>query len=176
MNEYVTEGIVLHVRNDRESDRSVDVLTRRLGRLDVKVTGGRKPLSKLSPHLDVLNLVRLRLIEKNRFTVVDALGAGKPAGLASPEAMARALVAVNVLRALLPKGAPDPEIWHYLIQGFRSGSWRIGDILRILGYAPEEAACVQCGGRNVAAFGLRGHEFFCARCSAKAPQNEMVYL
>lgn len=176
MNEHVTEGIVLHVRNDRESDRSIDILTRRLGRLDVKVTGGRKPLSKLSPHLDVLSFVRLRLVEKNRFTVVDALGMGKLPGLASPETMAHALIAVNLLRSLLPKGAPDPEIWHYLVQGLRSGSWRTKDILRILGYAPGEATCVMCGRRNVTAFNLKSHDFFCAECAAKAPQKEMVYL
>ncbi len=176
MNEYVTEGVVLHVRNERETDRSADVFTRRLGRVNVKITGGRKPLSKLSPHLDVLNRVRLRLVEKNQFTVVDALGAGRFARLSDPVVMSRALATIALLRALLPKGEPDPEMWHYLVQGFETADWRTADVLKILGYASEEAACGNCGCRPVAAFHLKGHEFFCDRCGARAPKNEMVYL
>ena len=176
MNEYVTEGIVLRVRNERETDRSVDVFTRRLGRLNIKVTGGRRPLSKLSPHLDVLNLVRLRLVEKNQFTVVDALAAGHFPRLGEPPVMAKALATVALLRTLLPKGEPDLEMWHYLVQGLGAGSWRMADVLRILGYASEEAACANCGRRPVAAFHLKSHEFFCDHCGSRAPKNEMVYL
>lgn len=176
MNEYVTEGIVFHVRNVREADRSADVFTRRLGRLDIKVTGGRKPLSKLAPHLDVLNLVRLRLVEKNQFTVVDALGLGKFAGLDAPTGRAQALATIHLLRQILPRAAPDLELWHFLVQAFRSGKWRTADVLRILGYAPEEAACAVCGRRPVAGFHFKSHEFFCERCISRTPQNEVIYL
>jgi recombinational DNA repair protein (RecF pathway) len=177
MNEYVTEGIVLNVRNQRETDRTADIFTRQLGRVDVKVTGGRKPLSKLTPHLDVLSLVKLRLVEKNQIIVVDALseenfGGGKFV----PAVRAHALTLLNLLRFLLPQAEPDERLWHYLVKGFRAGAWRTKDVLRILGYAPEEASCALCGRRPVASFHLKSQEFFCDRCSAKAPQNELIWL
>ncbi len=177
MNEYVTEGIVLHVRNQRETDRSADVFARKLGRVEIKVTGGRKPLSKLSPHLDVLVLVKLRLVEKNQITVVDALQGERFEKLEKDSTLrARALTLIYLLRSLLPKGEPDEALWHYLLRAFRSGEWETGEVLRILGYAPEGASCAACGRRPVAAFHLKDQEFFCSRCVSKAPPNEVVYL
>jgi recombinational DNA repair protein (RecF pathway) len=177
MNEYVTEGIVLNIRNQRETDRTADIFTRKLGRVDAKVTGGRKPLSKLAPHLDVLSLVKLRLVEKNQVMVVDALSEESfGGGRIVPALRSRALSLVHLLRFLLPKAEPDERLWHYLVKGFRAGAWRTGDILRILGYAPEEASCALCGHRPVASFYLKSQEFFCERCSSKAPQNELIWL
>ena len=73
MVEYLTQAIVLDSRPQKENDRTVDIYTKNFGRLRVRVIGGRRILSKLAPHLDIFNLVTVRLVEKNQITVTDVL-------------------------------------------------------------------------------------------------------
>ena len=70
MREYSTEGVVLDRVSSREADLRVTLYTRDLGKIIAKVKSGRAITSKLAPHLEPLNFVRLRIIEKNGFQVV----------------------------------------------------------------------------------------------------------
>ena len=67
MLEFVTEGLVLDKESRKESDIVVTIYTKKLGLIFGNAASARKIASKLGPHLEPLNLVRLRLVKKKRF-------------------------------------------------------------------------------------------------------------
>ena len=75
-NEYFTEAVVLDKEPSGEFDSIAHLYTQELGRVSASVTSARKILSKLNSHLEPLNLVQVRLVEKNRFHVADVLKTG----------------------------------------------------------------------------------------------------
>ena len=77
MLEFVTEGLVLDKEPRKESDTVVTIYTREIGLIFGNAASARKIASKLGPHLEPLNLVRLRLVKKKRFQIADALAIGR---------------------------------------------------------------------------------------------------
>src|ERR1051325_9149952 len=73
MREFLTEAIVLSNDPGRGFDGRVHLYTEKLGKISARVSGGKKILSKLSPHLDPLNLSLVRLVKKGGITLVDTL-------------------------------------------------------------------------------------------------------
>lgn len=177
MREFATEAFILGLRNFRENDRSVFLYTKDLGRVEVKVIGGRKILSKLSPHLDVLNLVNVRLIEKSKFTLADAIT--KNRFLAVREDFKKSSAALNLLfltNFLAPVLMPDLPFWHHLSRAFKSGRIHIGSFLKLLGYDAASAYCESCRRKDVGYFNLEDQSFLCVRCSLKFPENKVIFL
>src|SRR3989344_6343947 len=60
---FKTEGVVLRKMPFGEADFLVRVFTRDFGKMDVLAKGARKTISKLNPHLDILNHIRLQFVK-----------------------------------------------------------------------------------------------------------------
>jgi DNA repair protein RecO (recombination protein O) len=63
-------GIVLSRRDHREADRWYSVFTRERGKLEFLARGGHKPLAKLTPHLEMVSVVDLMLVNGHAFYTV----------------------------------------------------------------------------------------------------------
>ncbi|MFH1186682.1 MAG: DNA repair protein RecO [Candidatus Levyibacteriota bacterium] len=61
MKTYKTEGIVIKRRNLGEADKILTILTKKLGKLQVKAPGIRRIISRRSPHVELLNYVSFSL-------------------------------------------------------------------------------------------------------------------
>lgn len=168
MREYYTLGIVLGSRPSDVSDRMVDLYTKDLGRLQAKVVAGRKLTSKLSPHLSPGNLVEVRLVEKVKFIVADAVI--KERFIRSHEA----LEFLFLLRSLLPEFVPDLQIWHHLVRSLKERKVKNSVILKFLGYNPLLARCEFCSQKNVAYFSITNQVFLCRRCAASSPADVVL--
>jgi len=177
MKEYLTEGIVLNIEHIDEDNNSVDLYTKELGRIKAKVIGGRKILSKLMPHLDVLNLVKLRLVEKKHFIVVDAIAKDIFLELKnSPKKLASVLNFFYVFRAICYPAEPDFRLWYWLVRSFRLKSFNYHEFLKIIGYDPLIACCEICGKKKPEYFSIKDQSFVCYRCHTKFPENTLLYL
>ncbi len=164
MREHLTPAIVLGSKPVGEYDRLVDLYTKELGRLRARVIGGLKVASKLSPHLDVGNLVDVRLVYKNQFTVTDVLGRGRFQGVGFWRA-------IFFIKSLVPERNPDFRLWHEILGGLKASKVKTRNLLRILGYDPLLAECVGCGARQVAYFHTQDQSFLCSFCSQKFKIN-----
>jgi recombinational DNA repair protein (RecF pathway) len=177
MTEYLTQAVVLGLEPRKENDRLADLYTKEFGRLEARVIGGRKVLSKLAPHLEILNLVTVRLVEKKSITLTDVLSDENfTEERKRPGFYPEFLKILFLVRMLTPKVVPDAHLWHYLVRSLRSGEGDIKALLRVLGYDPEHADCDSCGRRPVKAFHPKNQAFFCGECGFKAPPNEIIYF
>ncbi|MDI6734216.1 MAG: DNA repair protein RecO [Patescibacteria group bacterium] len=177
MKDYVTEAIVLGLRSYRETDRMVDFFTKDFGRITAKVAAGRKPLSKFSPHLDVLNLVTLRLVKKENFTVTDVLIKNRfPLLRKKLGSLSRALELAYIIKVFAPLQAVDLNLWHSLIRVFEKTFIDFGFFLKIFGYDPREARCAVCGNKEISSFFLGDHSYLCVNCRTKFPSSELLLI
>ena len=163
MQEYVSDAIVLNAEPNGDLDVRFSLFTKQFGKLKAKAKSARKITSKLSPHLQAGNLVRVRIVEKNGLQVVDALKQSS-IGISPPT--------LYFLDQIVAEGVPEPAVWQECLLG----SFRWPEILRILGWDPEGASCGACGSANPDLFHVRTQEFFCAGCSLKIPQDEVIYI
>lgn len=60
---HKTDGLVLRMMPFSEADFLVRMLTRDFGKIDVLAKGARKSSSKLNPHLDMLNVIRVSFVQ-----------------------------------------------------------------------------------------------------------------
>ncbi len=177
MVEYLTQAIVLDSRPQKENDRMVDIYTKNFGRLRVKVIGGRRILSKLAPHLDIFNLVTVRLVEKNQITVTDVLTNERfEKERRNSGFYPSAFGIFSLVRALTPLAAPDLHLWHYLAESLRNSDRDVATLLKIFGYDPAHASCDSCGDYPVRFFRTKDQSFFCKDCGLKARADELTYL
>lgn len=166
MKEFVTPAIVLRAAPAGGNDRTADLFTLTLGRLEARMVGARALVSKFAPHADPLNLVTVRLVKKNRYTLADVFTRDRFLALRrAPRALGRALAALAALRALMPKEAPDPRLFHETLRGLSRASLAPADVLAALGYDPRAARCVRCGKSPVHGFAPVDEVFFCDACS-----------
>lgn len=164
MQEFVTDAVVLNSNKYLNGDRGVDLFTRDNGRIQARVKSGFKTISKLSPHLDVMNLVTVRLVKKTNFKVTDALLKDRFAGKRNDlEQFSEALDLIFLIRLLVPPMLPDKELWRFFITGLRESIFNRKMFLRALGYDPEFASCHFCE-RDVKFFFAPDQFFICQRC------------
>jgi len=122
--EYYTEALVLDKEPVGEADSRVFLYTRDLGRIAATAVSARKITSKLSSHLEPLNFVKVRMIHKNRFQIVDAL---KTESLPkNPNNVAIA----HLIKDLTGDEQSDPQLWELLREKQFSGE----EILSALGF------------------------------------------
>ncbi len=179
MREYFTEAIVLGARPYKEYDKLVDLYTKDFGRVTAKVTGGRRVTSKLSPHLDAVNLVDIRLIQKNRFIVADVMIKERFRFLREDvKKNSSVLKLMFLLKSLVPELAPDLQFWHYLIRSFKEAKFSTRFFLKLLGYNPLLASCGSCYVKEVSHFSLVDQSFLCQRCFSKFQPslNKLFYI
>jgi DNA repair protein RecO len=169
MHEYLTEALVLDKTAANETDLTVDLYTKELGRIKAKVTSGQKIISKLSPHLEPLNFSLVRLTEKNGFVVADALTQNKI------KISKQALKLLAAIRELVFFEEIDPKLWFWLKKSLSAKSlFFFGQFLKILGYDPKLAECHRCHSRWVKYFLVADQIFLCRRCGFKIPPNALL--
>jgi recombinational DNA repair protein (RecF pathway) len=166
MIEYFTSALVLDAEDVGELDKRVFLYTKELGKVGAKARSTRKITSKLSAYLEPFNFVKIRLIEKNGFQVVDALNFDKVE--ISPENS----VFLQFIKEMTFEFQPDKQLWFYL----RRKKFSYRQVLKILGFDPDFAVCQICGRKSVAYFSKTEQTFFCRQCAFKIPKNDLILL
>lgn len=165
MKEYATEAIVLNKEPQGELDSRVFLFTEALGKISAKVKSGRRITSKLSPHLEPLNIIQLRLIEKNGFQVADAVAVAK-----------LPVTSLNILRLLngaLMDGHQDYELWAMLRRGLLTARKAVG----LLGFDSEYALCTNCAEKGPGYFSVSESAYYCRGCvEGRGASQEYVLL
>ena len=188
MHEYVSQALVLSLKPYRGDDRTVELFTKELGRLEARVVAGRKTLSKVAPHLNPWDIVTVRLVRKKAFIVADAIAARrhKPLRL-NGRSFFTSLEILFLIRFMTPLLEPDLQVWFFLEEiqknGLTNGRTKkkkedgaVRQLLKIIGYDSSYAVCAQCGAKDVGAFVLGDHEFVCAKCATKFERNALLSI
>lgn len=161
MLEYVTEAVVLDKIDSGELDSRVYLYTRDFGRVSCKVKSTRKITSKLASHLEPLNLITARIVDKNGPQLVDALIIKKYKK--TPELLKIFLL----IKDLTAESQPDLNFWDFLKQ-FLAGDFQEGHsrkVLSFLGFDPIFAKCNHCQKENPVAFYPPDSYFYCKDCA-----------
>ncbi len=155
MLEQVTDAIVLDKEWHGEANARVHLFTKEWGRITVKATSARKITSKLGAHLEPLTIATVRLVQKNHLPrVIDAVRRDK---LSFNE-----FAGVWLIKELAAEYEPDPALWAVARNPARFTHYARA-IMGVLGYDPQCAACVRCGGAP-AHFSTRMLSFVCNKC------------
>lgn len=156
MLEQVTEAIVLDKEWSGEAHARVHLFTKDWGRVVAKATSVRKITSKLSAHLEPLNIVTVRLIQKNHLPqAVDALRTGKLSFDAFP--------GLRLVKELALEYERDHALWEIVRYPAGGPPRYIQNILAVLGYDPQFASCAWCG-QAPAHFSFNALSFACGAC------------
>jgi recombinational DNA repair protein (RecF pathway) len=163
MREYFTEAIILDREESGEQDSRVILYTPGFGKIIAHATSTRKITSKLSPHLEPLNVVQIRLIKKKRFQIGDVL---------RMHAFSKeSFRTFQFLTQVLPLEYPDQELWEFL----KKGNYEMNAVLTALGFDPRGAVCSQCNSASIISFSLEDAAYFCATCFPRAPGNAVQF-
>ncbi|MEK9154457.1 MAG: DNA repair protein RecO [Patescibacteria group bacterium] len=176
MTEYFTEALVIDKSDLADYDATLVLYTKDLGRITAKAKSLRKPISKLSAHLEPLNFSSVRLIEKNGFQIVDALTIDRQNNLrSSPELLIRFLSILRFIKKmtfdlqadyrlwLIIRRIMDPELDEKII--YRA-------LLKILGFDPQFAMCVSCYKKEIEFFSVENQVFLCGQCGRAVWKNK----
>jgi DNA repair protein RecO (recombination protein O) len=188
-----TKAIVLGHRDLAEHDRLYTLLTERRGKLEVRVRGARKTLSKLQPPLSSIAVTRVLIYEgRSRPLLIGVETAERFPALHT--SLWRTRYAARFLRLVdltTRAEAVDREIFELTIESLRSAetaapahapSLRDAFILKLLshaGYRPELDHCVICRSRTVSAVSAAHGGAICEQCVSKdtsaVPADELVF-
>lgn len=157
MKEYFTEALILDKEPSGEFDARIHLYTKELGRIAAKVTSVRKIISKLNAHLEPLNLIDARIVNKNNFQIVDALKFGR--------LPSEFLPIVRAIKELTAEGDPDFSLWTVVSVLTQKNQANLPLVLKVLGYDPKYASCDYCGGQPQL-FSLSAQTFRCDECAA----------
>lgn len=70
---YRTKGFIIKKKDFRENDEIITVYSEEFGKIDLLSRGAKKILAKLTPFLQLFNLVNLEFIEGKNFKTVTAV-------------------------------------------------------------------------------------------------------
>lgn len=191
MAEYFTEAIVLDKKEVGDFDGLISLYTKDLGKVVAKARSIRKITSKLAGHLEPLNFVRVRLVEKNGFQVVDALAPRQKKKIrASIENFSKQLDLLQFIKDATYELQPDQHLWREIRKilsgdfnektiypvrnNISNGVYR--ELLKILGFDPKFAECHHCGDKTIRYFSKTDQIFFCQKCGGKIPKDEVILI
>ncbi|PIR89625.1 MAG: hypothetical protein COU07_01910 [Candidatus Harrisonbacteria bacterium CG10_big_fil_rev_8_21_14_0_10_40_38] len=166
MREHFTEAIVLNREPSFEQDLRVLLYTRALGKISAKITSGRRITSKLSPHLDILNIAKIRLAEGGGFQIADALKIGSLP--LTPESFRT----IHVIEESVIFSEPDFRLWSAL----RHGGNTLRKALAVLGFDPSLASCIRCGYARPRYFSVWASDYTCSWCFASLGSPHHAYV
>ena len=166
MNDISLYAYVVDKYPSGEIDERVVLFTREFGKLSGFLKSGRKINGKLSAHLQILNKVVVRIVEKNKIQVVDAL---KQRSLESERG--RALTFFRLLNQLVSEGEPDLRIWDLL----EKEDIDIRKLLKFSGFDPEHANCARCEIDRINYFLSSDQLFYCDKCLKEGDRNGWVF-
>lgn len=163
MTEYFTKALVLDAEDVGELDKSIYLYTKELGKVIARAKSIRKITSKLAAHLQPFSFVRIRLVEKNGFQIVDALAVSR-IKISQP-----ALAILQFIKEMTLELQPDKNLWFLIKKTFQDlkDNKRISykPLLEVLGFAPKFARCNVCASKVVAYFSKTEQVFLCRRCA-----------
>lgn len=175
MREYLTEALVLDKTAANETDFTIDLYTKELGRIKAKAISGQKITSKLSPHLEPLTFSLIRLTKKNGFVITDALTQDYLKHFrASPIYFGKALKFLSVLKELIYSEEIDPKFWFWLKKALARREIFNNQFLKILGYDPKLAECQKCRFQFIKYFLVEDQVFLCRNCGFKVSGNRLL--
>ena len=182
MREYFTEALVLDKKDSGELDNLIFFYTEKLGKVVARAKSSRKITSKLAGHLEPLNYVKVRLVDKNGFQVVDALTSNRQSALRTPKTSAaqfgQALIFLQFIEAITMELQPDKKIWLTIKKSFKNleeDKFSYKPILQALGFDPQFASCNVCE-KQVDYFSKTEHVFLCKKCAVKIKKDEVVLM
>jgi len=177
MQELVTEAIILESRSGRGKNRQVDLFTKKIGRVRARATSGMKTVSKLSPHLNPLNLSTIRLVNKNIYLITDALTKNSFKKIRKNENhLGKALKTIDLVSKITPLNLQDGNLWFYLENSFKNLEFDNSKLLTILGYNPKLATCINCNNNKVSCFIPSDQSFVCKQCGNKIKKEEIFKI
>lgn len=178
--ETIVAGVVLRRGYMGEYDKWVSLLSPDLGKLRLRVRGGRKPKSKMGMLTEPLCQIKARVIEgrAQKLLVQPQLVRSYVSMRHDLERLTMALALGETLDRWLPEGQAEPEVYAVFIDALEllecgalpitvaaQAVWRW---LAVLGYAPDLSQCARCGamgtGENRECV-IIGGQLFCARCA-----------
>jgi len=185
MTEYFTEAIVLDRKESGEADCLLILYTQDLGKITAKAKSLRKITSKLNGHLQPLNLIKVRLIEKNAmpsgrqgFQAVDALSVNGRGLKKEMAVFAKFLKVLDFIQEMTFELHPDYRLWTAMKKLFNhDGGKNIEEkiiyrgLLKILGFDPQFADCALCRKKEARFFLKEDHLFFCGNCGLNIWKN-----
>ncbi|MEX1014459.1 MAG: DNA repair protein RecO [Candidatus Paceibacterota bacterium] len=179
MEEIVTDAVVLQNRSFAYygNNRNISLFTEKLGRVEATAISGFKITSKLSPHLNPLNLVRVRLINKNKFIIADALTIDTFKNIRKDEYKLKGFFDLFFLvQSLTPQILPDHNLWQEIIERMKKSEIKNKNILNILGYEPSFSDCFKCGKKNIDYFLIEDQLFLCSKCKTKINDDKLIKI
>lgn len=168
---YFPEAIVLDREDVNGFDSRYSVYAKGFGKFFAKATSARKITSKLAPHLEPGNLVKIRVVGNGNFQVVDVLKNSK-ISIPYPD--------LYLLNQILPEHDFEFSIWSLLTKGDPSGQviqnldWRL--VLKALGWDPEHGSCEICQTEKPDFFDIGTQGFFCEKCFGKRREVPNFYF
>ncbi len=172
MTEYSTKALVLGAEDIGEFDRLIYLYTKELGKVAARAKSVRKITSKLAGHLQPLNFIRVRLVEKNGFQIVDALAVSRI------KVSQTSLIFLSFIKEMTFEFQQDKKLWVLIKGAFRdlkiNGKIPYKILLEILGFSPKFAACSVCENKSVNYFSQKEQIFLCRRCALpyQSPADE----
>ena len=172
MLDLTTRAIVLDKEVVGECNTRIFLYTEKLGSVVGYATATRKLVSKLSAHLEPLNIIDVRLVEKkNRsFQIGDALIIEKSYYRKWTSLDTSAVFKImKIFKESSFVGNPDAETWRLFHQmlveqkGFAINEYVI-QFLTILGFNPKYASCALCAASKPNYFLLQDFYFYCYAC------------
>lgn len=197
---YLTRAIILNRFDFRENDSRVVLYSVESGRIDLVARGAKKITSKLSSHLEPLNLVSIMAARGKQFDYVGSAVSEKCyQGIKTNyEKMILAGKAIGVIGKLLRSGERDEKIFGLLKQyldcleekdlarDFKNGQkgggllfyFFVFRLLVELGYKPELRQCVVCKNKidsDSNSFSFLSGGLVCAKCK-NMPKGDKISI
>ncbi len=172
MLDLTTRAIVLDKEDFGEYNARIFLYTEKLGSIIAYATAPRKLISKLAAHLEPLNIVDVRLVEKKNhsFQIGDALIVRS--NLNWKMIPSQALIILKIISMLKEpsfSGNPDAETWELFYNMITrkediSLSQYTAQFLTILGFNPKHAICSRCAIIAPKYFLMQDFYFYCKAC------------
>ena len=184
---YKTEAIVLRTRNIGEADRIVTLYSRDKGKIEGVARGSRRAKSRLMGSTQVFTYGRFLLFSGRSLDTVSQVEIQESFASLREDLvrMAYASYIAELLDVSLEPGEPSEDLFELLYDAFEAldeglspslvTRWFELRLMGLLGYRPQLAACVGCGGEVVEArFSVREGGLLCPRCFPKDPTSIAV--
>ena len=154
--QYVTEAIVLSVRDMGEADRLAIVFSREHGKLSAAAYGARRPRSRLAGAVQSFSLVDIALMPGRNLETIGQCEVKRSFRELREDItlMTYAAFLAELVTELWPDRSPEPSAYDVLLGSFSlllernprlvslSGAWQL---LALAGFHPEYERCVDCG-------------------------------
>lgn len=187
MIEHFTEALVLNNEDIGEFDALITLYAAKLGKVVAKAKSIKKITSKLAGHLQPLNFVNCRLIEKNGslngkqdFQIVDALIIEEQRNKQTPEDIKKNINIARFLDEMTFELQEDQHLWQAIkkIMSYSDFNENLiyRELLKILGFDPEHAACFSCCKNKVKYLIKPEHTFLCSDCGLKIDSNDVILI